>query len=246
MMIALVSVQISAQGNQDKREFLNKAYKAYYNLKDQGFNGFKCTVDTDWKRLIEENFIGVGDQYAPLNLLSAIEFSSSLDKDGAAKIEPFSHDGGEIDRRLGSSIASVQQIITVFYQTWTSLTVASPLPGPNDNFTLTGGEDGYLITVDNSNSQIAMTKDFQIVEIRVQVQNSNIIIRPKYASTDKGWILTSLSYEINKGQMKFDFDIKYQDVNGLQLPGSVFYKATMPNRTVVALVVFSKYHLTKQ
>src|SRR5882724_8456131 len=82
---ALINVQTSAQDKLNKKDLVAKANKAYYNLKNQGFNGLTCVVTPNWKRLLEDNYSSSSDDFPPLNLLSLIDFSVSVDKDGKAK-----------------------------------------------------------------------------------------------------------------------------------------------------------------
>ena len=237
----LLNAQTHAQDTVDKKEILATANKAYYSLKDHGFKGFQCSVNPNWKKLVEDNY---NREFPPLNLLSQIEFSASVDKDGTAKVDPFNRDGSEIDRRLNNTVGGIQQMISGFYQTWTSLVIQPPFFGPDEDFKIKDEGNNYLIT--SGGVQVLMSKNFLISEMSIPTPTAKVVIWPKYTKTDKGLLLTSIISDINEGQMKVSFQIHYQEIEGFELPANVLYNVITPNRTISADVSFVNYHLTKQ
>src|SRR5438552_11318429 len=115
MTFAIIGAQVQAQ---DKKVVLKQANGLYYSLKDHGFNGFRCIVEPNWKKLIEDNSSA---DLGPLNLLESVFFSVTLDKDGTAKVEPGLRGGGDIDKRIIQTVGGLQQVVSGFYQTWTNL-----------------------------------------------------------------------------------------------------------------------------
>jgi len=244
-VLALINVAVSAQEKPDTNAVLTKANHAYYSLKELGVNKFKCTVIPNWKKLLEENPGGLFNDSPPLNLLTQVAFSVSIDKEGAVKVEPVSNDGGTLDVRITRTVAGIQQTLIGFYQTWVSMMIQPPIPISNNNFSLTEAGSNYLYT-DGSGGRIVMSNDFLISEMTAQLPNSKIVIWPKFAKTDKGLLLTSLISDINNGEMKVSFNLHYQEIDGVQMPTNGSYIVSASNRKLGIEVAFTKYQITKQ
>lgn len=82
--------------------------------------------------------------------------------------------------------------------------------------------------------------------MRVTSTGSKIIMLPKFERTAKGLLLTDIDSDINDGQQKVLLGITYQNLQGLNLPGHVSFKVTLPDQVVMIEATFSKYQITKQ
>jgi hypothetical protein len=244
---ALINIPISGQGKQDQKDILGRANRTYYALKENGFNGFRCSADPNWKKYIEENFNGYNRDFPPLNLLSQLSFAVSVEKDGAVKVEPLTLDKGEIDIRIRQDAGGLLQVITGFYQTWAAFAISTPFPDANENVILKAEGNGYrILSNDGSESEIDMSKDFLISQMSVLASGSKVIMWPKYVKTDKGLLMTSIDSDIGNGQMKVSFDIRYQEIDGLKLPSSIVYRLVAPGHRVNVDIALTKCQLTKR
>ncbi len=200
----------------DIKEVLKNAKASYYTLQAQGFKGFKCTVAPNWEKFMK-------DINAPndgkLALLQPVRFSVSIDEQGQSTITPFTTTGAKVD-------PSIDQMINGFKDMLANYRIV--------------GKDGASDVVIN------LTKDYVITEMNVTAEGTDIKMFPKFAKTDKGLLMTDIDSDINHGQQRVAFGIKYQEVQGISLPGQTWIKVTLPAQVVAVEMTFSNYEVTKR
>ncbi len=229
----------------DIKEVLKNAKASYYTLQAQGFKGFKCTVAPNWEKIMK-------DINAPndgkLALLQPVRFSVSIDEQGQSTITPFTTTGAKVDPSIDQMINGFKDMLAGFYQTWTSIVLSGPFSEDATGLTLQQDGDNYRIVGKDGASDVVinLTKDYVITEMNVTAEGTDIKMFPKFAKTDKGLLMTDIDSDINHGQQRVAFGIKYQEVQGISLPGQTWIKVTLPAQVVAVEMTFSNYEVTKR
>jgi hypothetical protein len=246
LMCALLHVSAFAA---DAKEAIKNARGAYYSLKSQGLKTFQCEVTPDWRKFLENTDKKPLSATDPrLQKFGGLRFSVAIDEQGQSTITPFMADGSTIDPSLSQMIDGLKQMLSGFYQTWTALVLTNPFPESDSGTTLKQeGANFRLLSKDgDSDVEILLNKDYAITEMRVTSTGSKIIMLPKFERTAKGLLLTDIDSDINDGQQKVLLGITYQNLQGLNLPGHVSFKVTLPDQVIMVEATFSKYQVTKQ
>src|SRR5579863_2938110 len=82
----------------DKKTVLQKALQSYYILQNQGLKSFQCVVQPDWKKLMDTETSKPANGEDPrLAMLSPVQYSVEVDKQGDPKITPIRPTGGTPD-----------------------------------------------------------------------------------------------------------------------------------------------------
>jgi hypothetical protein len=195
----------------DIKEVLKSAKASYYTLQAQGFKGFKCTVAPNWEKFMK-------DINAPndgkLALLQPVRFSVSIDEHGNSSITPFTTTGAKVDPGIDQMISGFKDMLAGFYQTWTSIVLTGPFSEDTSGLTLQQDGDNYRIVGKDGASDVVikLSKDYIITEMNVTAEGSDISMFPKFVKTDKGLLMTNIDSDINHGQQRVAFGIKYQEV----------------------------------
>src|SRR5258708_31240755 len=127
----LVAPPLSAQTAAAKKETVRQARQAYYNLRNEGLVEFQCSSWPNWEAMIAE--LRKTTPAAPdegLNTLNQIRFSVSLGPDGAVTVThndvPAEND--EMVKSLNQIYSGMQQRLTGFYQTASTILLMLPFP----------------------------------------------------------------------------------------------------------------------
>lgn len=246
LICSLLHVQAFAA---DVKEVIKNAQTSYYNLQAQGLKTFQCNVEPDWAKFLENvNKKPIPPDAPQLKMMKALRFSVSIDEQGQSKITPFMATGENVDPSLNQMIAGFQEMISGFYQTWTSMVLINPFPEAYESLALQQEGDGYRLSGKDGGSdvEIALNKSYVITEMKVTSKDSMIIVFPRFAKTDKGLLLTDIDSDINNGQQRVIFSIQYQAIQGLNLPNMALFKVTLPGQEIAVEMAFSKYQVTKR
>jgi len=91
-------------------------------------------------------------------------------------------------------------------------------------------------------------RDFAIEQFDVAVSGKNVMLRPQWDVTPKGWRLASYegTYDFGSGQpQQLSAKFEYQDVESFQLLRSVDVTIPLPAGTVHVPIAFSEYQIKK-
>lgn len=233
----------------DKNEVIQKARSSYYVLTTQGMKSFECTAEPNWKALIETTLKDrVPPDSANAKLLSQLKFSVLLNESGVATVTPFMPAGATLDSALDGIIGGIKQMIEGYYQAWTAIVFTNPLPEPNSDFTLV--EDGDLYRINQKDAsgeyETVLNKSYAITEVTSNMKDTKIVMHPRFAQTEKGFLLVSLDGSVNDGQQLINVLVQYTDVQGFRLPSKATYRVQFSNQDVHVEVEFSGYNVTKK
>jgi hypothetical protein len=245
-LCAFLSVTVFAA---DIKEVVKNAKASYYTLQGQGLRTFKCTVTPNWQKFLEDvEHKPLAPDNPKLKLLKPVRFSVSIDEQGQSKITPFTTTGEKIDPSLDQMISGFQDMLSGFYQTWTSMVLSGPFSESESGLTLQQEGDNYRILGKDGGSdvEIKLTRDYLITEMKATIEGSIIDMFPKFAKTDKGLLMTSIDSDINHGQQRVAFEIKYQEIQGISLPGQVSIRVTLPTQVIAVEITFGNYEVSKR
>jgi hypothetical protein len=234
----------------DKTQLLLKARQIYYVLQNQGLKSFQCTIQPDWAKFAKymaQNSTSVDD--AKIALVTPVAFTGVVDEQANGTATPILPAGGIIDPSVDQMVGGAKNIIEGFFKSWGSVVVTG-IFAPSDDANLTFSEqpDGYHFSqkTGDANVDIVLTRDSLLTSLKVTTTSSVIVMKPKFAKTDKGLLLSSLDSDINNGTQRVNFDVQYQTVEGFQLPEKVSYQVSFPTESVSIEMRFSKYQITKK
>jgi hypothetical protein len=233
----------------DVSQVIKNARDSYYTLKSQGLKTFKCDAQPDWQKILEKiDMHPVSATDPRLKKLAGLHYAVAVDEQGQATVTPYMVNGGPIDPSMDQMVSGMQQMLSGFYQTWTAMVITNPFPETYDGLKLRQEGDNFRVLVnDPTGTEILLDKNYTVTEMKMKLNDSTVLMFPKFDKTAKGFLLTSIDSDINNGQQKVTLTIQYQEMQGLQMPNLVQYKVTLPNdRIITADVAFSKYQITKQ
>jgi len=234
----------------DKKEILDKARQAYYVLQNLGVKTFQCTVQPDWKKMLDsvgKKSTEAGDPL--LTQLAAVSFTAVVDEQGNATLTPTIPIGGAADPGVTQIIDGAQKMLMGFFQTWASLAFGNPYPSSNDaNLTFSDQADGYHFTEKSGEQNIEMVlgRDYALITLKVTAPGVIIVTHPRFTKTDKGFLMAGAASDINNGAQKVDIQVEYQTVEGFQFPQKVSYLASLQDMTVAVEMNFAKFQITKR
>jgi len=248
-------VQQSSRLNANERKvFLDKAQKAYSVLSAQGLHGFRCRVQPDFDvafRTLGTDAVGESQL---LPILRKVRFQVVAGADGAATVSHQSDEAPpnqQVGARVTQSIGGMDQVIDGFLQTWAPFAITSPFAGSDAaHVEIEDIGTKYRLTVKDASIDLVMMirRDFVIEQFDVAVSGKNVMLRPEWDATPKGWRLASYegTYGSGPGQsQQLSAKFEYQDVEGFQLLRSVDVTVQLPAGTVHVPIAFSEYQVKK-
>jgi hypothetical protein len=247
LLCAFLSVTAFAA---DIAEVIKNARDSYYTLKSQGLKTFKCDVQPDWQKLlvsVDKKNIALDD--ARLKQLAGLHFTVAIDEQGQSTITPYKVNGDPIDPSVNQLVSGFQQMLSGFYQTWTSMVLSNPFPDASGQTLRLEGDNFRLIGKDgDSDIEILLNKNYAITEMKVMSAVSKTIMLPQFDKTAKGLLFTGVDSDITDadGHTKVLLGVQYQEVQGLQLPKTAQFTVTLPSQVIAVEMKFSNYQVVKQ
>jgi hypothetical protein len=231
----------------EKQKLLKEARSAYYSLKDEGMQGFRCDMTPNWAALLEEqrkaNPEGIDKA---IERLKGIHFSVEVDSEGNAKVQhtEAAADNPEMAQGLSQVYRGMEQMTTGFFQTWAVFVVRPALPEAGTEFDLESGPQSHHITYNEGPTKVAVTMNRQlaITAVKVQAEGFDSMVRPQFASTGKGYLLTGYDaeYQGASGGDRTNLQVKIdnQKVSGLQIPQKLNLKGSYNGTPFAVEVTF--------
>ena len=242
--------------NAHDKAILQNAHDAYCNLRTQGLVELQATIKPNWE-------VVLGDQVkkdpksaeAGLKMLNGLHFTMTLHPDDNVKVD-HSSDAPPPNEQAAAGFEQIysgmSQAVDGFFSTWSLFMLKSPFPDPASEYQLEEiGGQYRLAWRENTDDVVAnLNKNLVMTEIMVTSKNFKSTIKPQFARTPKGFILSGYEADYlpttGPGVVHLKIKIDYQEVSGLQLPSILDMDSTydgQPNRMELH---FSDYQVQKK
>ncbi len=244
-----------------KQQLLKDARASYYSLKTEGMKGFSCTMVPNWAALLEEQRKSAPEKIdEAIERLKGIHFSVDVDADGAAKVghNEISADNDAMAKGLAQVYSGMEQMISGFFQTWAVFVVHPALPEEGTDFDLETGASQYHLAYKEGGTtaagaepaaasgtaiDVTMSKLFIINSVKVVAASFTSTIKPRFAKTSKGYLLTGYEAEYQgsagSDRTELHVDMENQAVSGFQVPQKLLLKGSYNGSPFAVEVVFS-------
>ncbi len=253
--LAFANAPNSVAQKPDKAEFLKKARQSYYSLKQEGMAQIQCTMDPDWKFLLESQ--GATDPTkndAAIKTLKTLHFGVVLGLDGMAKVthNELTPENAQVAKGLKDIYSGTEQMASGFFQTWSGYMIVPLLPEAGHDFALEAAGSGFRITYKDGTADVVtqIGQDYAITEQNIKTSDFDAVIKPQFKKSPKGYILTAYqaTYRGANGTdaTALDVTIAYQDVNAMQFPQEILLSGSYGSTPFKAKVAFSGCLGTKQ
>jgi hypothetical protein len=244
-LIIATSLPVPAQ-SKNTDEVISKARAAYYNLKRQGFAGFKAAVIPNW-----EVILGPTATQENLKIFRAVRFSIAQDAEGALSVnhEVSKTDEARVEPYLKAIHDNIQRLVTGFLGMWARFMVNSPFPEDETQIKIEKSGSGYRLfyTTNTSDVSLAMTNNLQLTEWKFSAPLGSRTIKPRFQETVEGLLLSgyqSTFEPVGPGiHTTLDFTIEYQEVERFRLPMKVGIRGVHNQQPVEAELRFAHYVL---
>lgn len=238
----------------DNDEIIRAAQSAYYNLPKEGVTEFTCSVIPDWAATLKQE---LKSDFRPdnpaLKLLNGIHFWVSVNETGKIKlthqVDANPTSPSQLDD-FQKAISGTEEMIDGFWKSAAAFLLTSALPKAGSSYRLSYQDGGYLLSYREGDYDILTTlaKDYSIAEIRVTAPTLNSLLKPKFAKTDSGYLLTAYDadYEVNHaGASHVSAKIQYQEVDGLHLPSDLTMRVSAGEKNHEMRVHLADYQVKR-
>lgn len=238
----------------DRKEILRQARQAYYSLKDEGLAQFQCRMAPNWQLVLTERKLEPDQINRALMLLNKINFSVSLAVDGEAKVthNDVAAENEETAKGLNQIYGGMEQAIVGFFQTWSAFSMSPALPAIGDDYQLEKAESEYHLSYKNGTTDVVtiFDQDFAIRYMKITNPEFDATMRPQFAKTAKGWLVTGYSATYAGKSVADTVEllvaINYQAVDGLQLPQTLRVRGSYGGSPFDVEITFSGCHATRR
>lgn len=225
-------------------KLMREARQSYYNLPSHGLKEFSCQVLPDWDAFFNNKILKVDaagrDQLLPA--LRKERFRVVVGATGAASVSRQSgaaSSSAAVAARVRQSTSGIDQMVTGFFQTWSSYAFGSLFPEDSSGLQVEEAANKYRLTRTSASSEIliVMNKDLTIEHTDVESSKVSARLDPAFMSTKEGLLLTSYKGKVNMLDQAWDASgkISYQTVGGYQLPHIVNTVVGLPGGQQLAL-----------
>ena len=181
-LITIHALSAPASGDSasvDCDNLISQARGAYYNLKKQGFGGFKSTVEPDW-----EVILGPISTPHNLKIFRALRFSMVADANGTVTV---THEIAESEKAAVEAYVkeihdNVQRLVAGFFGAWSRFTISSPFPENETSFRIddSANQCRLFFTTESTDVVLAVANDLLITEWKLSGARSRRTIKPRF------------------------------------------------------------------
>jgi len=238
----------------NKKEIITQARQAYYNLRNEGLDGFTCSITPNWNALLEDvrKTDPAGADRA-VTTLSRLHFTVTLGKDGKVQITHNDLPGEtkEMMDALQQIYGGMEQMTSGFFDTWSLFMLNPPFPAVDSEYQLEALGPQYRLSYKDGEASVVttMSRDFALDDLHVTTAVFDSSIHPQFIKTSKGLLFTGYvaDYQSNKpGEAThLKVQIGYQDVSGLQLLRTLDLSGTYGGSPFSVGLTFSGCQATK-
>lgn len=225
------------------QEVVSQARSAYYSLAKKGFKGFTATIEPNWEVILAQTATP-----ANLKIFRAVQFSMVVDANGAITVtHELGADAAKPDLlpTVNRIHYDVQRLVTGFFNTWRLFAVGSPFPETATGVKIENAGKHYRVSYPTQSGDvtISMTSDLVMTEWNLSTPTLKRSVKPKFQKTVDGLLLTGyhgVFEPIGNGiKTTLDFQIEYQDVNGMKIPRKLRFNGMHGSEPVEAELVFT-------
>jgi hypothetical protein len=146
--------------------------------------------------------------------------------------------------------SGMDQALSGFFQSWSPFVLTTPFPAVEGEYQLEdlGGE--YKLSYKDGNADVVtrMNKDLLITAVTVNSPEFLSSVKPEFARTPKGFVLTGYSADYQpvsgKGVVQLNVQLEYNEVNGLQLPSRLKLDSVYDGAPTQMELAFAGYKVT--
>jgi hypothetical protein len=227
-------------------KLMREARQSYYNLPSRGLKEFSCQVLPDWDEMYNNMRLkvdGVGrDQFVPI--MKKVRFRVLVGATGAASVShqlDVAPPSQAVAARVRESTAGIDQMVTGFFQTWSSFAFGSLFPETSGSLQVEEAGNKYRLTHKGASTDvlIVMNKDLTIEHEKVESSKASASIDPIFTATKEGLLLTGYDGKVSMLDREWGTSgkISYQTVGGYQLPHVVKAMLSVPGGRQLPLPV---------
>jgi len=237
----------------NKKEIIKQARDAYYSLRRAGLSEFHANIKPTWeialKKELQENPEGAQNG---LKMLNGLHFSMTLNPAGKVTVEHRSDappPNEQVAQGFNQIYSGMDQAVSGFFATWSLFMLTSPFPGDEIEYQLQDVGGQYRLSYKDGNADVitTMNKNLTVTEIVVNSPEFKSTIRPQLSKSSNGFLLSGYegNYEptAGSGSVQLKVRLNYQQVSGLELPGTLDLDSVLDGAATQMQLVFSDYHV---
>jgi hypothetical protein len=239
----------------DRKQIVEDARQAYYNLRTAGLDEFRATIQPNWALVLKDQLkADPANGQAALKLLNGLHFSMLLDKDGKVTVTHHTdfEPANEQQRKGFDQIYSgMDQAIDGFFATWSVFMLAAPFPAANSQYQLDDLGTQYRVSYKDGKADVITTMGKNLIITEVKVNSAEFIssVRPQLTRTANGFVLSGYSADYKPtsgpGVVKLDLKIENRSVNDLQLPVNLVLDSVYDGEPTHMELAFSEHNVTR-
>ncbi len=247
ILVCAITTLVTAQSpSGTSQDVIAQARRAYYNLAEKRFYGFKAVIEPDWEVIL-------GSTATPENLkvFRAVQLSMTVDGNGVVVVnhEVADSEQTKVEPYVKPIHENVQRLLSGFFGTWARFMVSSPFPDAQTQSKIENSGNAHRIfySTETNDVLLTMTNELLITEWKLTSTRAKRTLKPLFQKTEEGLLLNGYQTDfepVAEGiRTTLDFTIGYQDVSGMRLPHKIRINGIHGGQPVAAKFTFSQYTL---
>jgi hypothetical protein len=217
---------------------LSKVNGLYYNYCRLGLRRFECRVQLDLLENLKQDLLSHGKD-REYKAVGGLGFTLSYDGDKGFQ---FSDSGFQKtgDARFDGEVLKIvqlaRQMMMSYCKTWEAMAFQDAFDLKKSYFRISDTSKGYEVDElrDNLESLQELDDQWKVVEARVTDpsarEKGTVLIRPLYVDTPQGYLVDSLSTDINGGTVVSQTDTEYAMVGPFEMPSIIITDIRMEDQ----------------
>ena len=240
----------------NKREIVQQARQAYYSLQRQGLLEFQTSVQPNWRLVLKEQLEkDPKSAEVALKLLNGIHFTLKFAHDGAVSVThraDVAAPNPEAAKGFEQIFSGMEQAMSGFFDTWKPFMFTTPFPEVDSLYQVEDTGTEYVLTYKDGDTDVTTTMSKQLVIREMKIVSPTFIsaLRPQFTRSPQGLLLTGYDATYREpsgsGAVTLKVQIGYQDVSGLQLPGSLTLNGSYEGTPFNMEMAFKDYSVKNQ
>src|SRR5581483_765591 len=237
--------------NDLKTDIVKRGQGKYYSLYAEGLKSFECSANLNWDKFFKDDEAkGTFPGEPNAATLKLLKFTVNVDGAGAFNItRPTIPKNGDKETEDGVKMAvdSTGDRISGFFSSWSPFVFGTLFPDPGYIYRVDNSPTGYHLYSKDAGIQTELFMDKDLAVSRISVTSESVKGRtdPSYSKTSKGLLVNRLDSYLNGGDITSTITIEYQEIQGLSLPKTVLFDATVQGEKQVFELDFFDYQVKK-
>ena len=243
---------VRAQGV-DRKEIIRQARQSYYSLKDSGMQEFRCAVKPDWDAMSRTNKADAVAGDEAMSIMRQVRFQIVVGPSGSSTV---SHQSDQappnepVAERVRKKIASIELLLTSFFQVWSGFAITPPFPVVDSEYQLDDLGEKFRLSYhqDHSNIEVSMMHDFAIDEVNITGPGVDVTIRPHLSRSKPRFVFAGYDgiYKSGSSIGQYTVEVENQSVDGLDLPATMVTSTSLPNSPGKIVLTFTDCRVVKR